>query len=404
MSAAGSSVRAWVEQRRDEILALLSDMIAIDSVTGNEGPLAEFCASWLRARGIECILQPCKGRHNAISVVGAGTDALIVSGHLDTVPPNQGEWTYGPFEPTLADGKLYGLGASDLSASIAGAYYASLYLKERDLPGRFVTAFTIEEETTGDGTRGFLEWAGRGGFLDFARTQCIVSEPTGLDRVSLGNRGSAFVVLTVKGLGGHGSRPHLARNPVGKVLEMLAGLRALEERWAREHPDPDFGATTLTPTCLEAGSLDRTNVIPDVARCVVDCRPTPALYAHDLALFREGLARCLRSFEQQGFEIGWQELYAREGQRLDREHPLARTVMRVLREDMGMAQARFEYTPAGNDAVFFGLRGIPTINKVGPGHPECAHRVDEYVRVENVLRGVELYALLGLRHFGLDPA
>ena len=51
----------------------------------------------------------------------------------------------------------------------------------------------------------------------------------------------------------------------------------------------------------------------------------------------------------------------------------------VVREDLGRPQAEFRYTPAGNDAVFFGLQGIPTINKVGPGHPECAHRVDEHV-------------------------
>ena len=70
------SVRAWVAQRRDEILGLLADMIAIDSVTGNERPLAEFCAGWLRAHGIEAILQPCKDRFNTIGVVGQGTDAL----------------------------------------------------------------------------------------------------------------------------------------------------------------------------------------------------------------------------------------------------------------------------------------------------------------------------------------
>jgi len=376
-------------------------MVAIDSVTGNEGPLAELCAHWLREHGIEAISQPCKGRNNAISVVGEGERALILSGHLDTVPPNQGEWTYGPFNPTVADGRVYGLGTSDLHASTVGTYFASLFLRELDLPGRYVTVHTIEEETTGDGTTGFLDWAEREKFLDCSSTSCIVTEPTGLEHVCLGNRGSSFMVLRVEGLGGHGSRPHLARNPIGKVMQILDGLRDLQQRWKEQYPDPDFGHTTLTPTALNAGDLGRTNVIPQIAEAVVDCRVTPRLYADDLAIFRRDLGARIDSFREAGYSITWRELYAREGHRLDREHPLAKTVMSVLREDLDLP-ARFTYTPAGNDAVFYGRRGIPTINKVGPGHPECAHRVDEYVSIENLLRGVELYIWIGLRYFALE--
>ena len=395
------SVRRWVAERRDEIVDLLERMIAIDSVTGNEGEMARFCAGWLDEHGIDHLLHPCKGRENVIGMVGDGDPTLIIAGHLDTVPPNQGDWTYGPFTPTVADGKVYGLGASDLHASIVGAYFASLYLRERSLPGRFMTVFTIEEETTGDGTRLFLDWAEEEGLLDFERTECVVSEPTDLDLVCLGNRGSSFVVLTVRGQGGHGSRPHLARNPLLKLQEILRSLSELEARWKSEHPDPDFGATTLTPTCILAGDLDRTNVIPEVARAVVDCRPTPVLYADDLALFRAGLSDCLTRAQEEGFEITWEELYAREGQKLAEDHPLAQSVRAVLRDDLGI-DASFGVTPAGNDAVFYAAKGIPTINKIGPGHPACAHSVDEHVSIENLLLGVELYTWIGLRRFGLE--
>jgi acetylornithine deacetylase/succinyl-diaminopimelate desuccinylase-like protein len=396
------SVRSWVAGRREEIIALLEGMIAIDSVTGNEGELARFCGSWLGEHGIEHHLVPCKDRENVISVVGEGDPTLIIAGHLDTVPPSAGDWAYGPFTPKVVEGKVYGLGASDLHASTVGAYFASLYLRECSLPGRFMTAFTIEEETTGDGSRLFLDWAEREGFLDFARTECVVCEPTDLDLVCLGNRGSSFVVLTVRGRGGHGSRPHRAKNPLPKLQEILRSLCELEERWARDYPDPEFGATTLTPTCVQAGDLESTNVIPEYARAVVDCRPTPVLYADGLALFREGVTECLERAREEGFEITWEELYAREGQKLSEEHPLARIVRGVLREDLGV-DASFGVTPAGNDAVFYAAKGIPTINKVGPGHPACAHQVNEHVSIENLLLGVELYTWIGLRRFGLEP-
>jgi len=396
-------VRSWVAARTDAIVQLLAEMVAIDSVTGNEGPLARHLADWLDAHGITAILQPCKDRHNVIGVVGKGEPALVLSGHIDTVPPNIGAWTYGPFTPTVADGRLYGLGTSDMHCSTVGAYFASLYLRDSGLPGRLVSAFTIEEETTGDGTIGFLDWAQRERFLDPARTACVVTEPTGLDQVCLGNRGSTFLVLRVKGLGGHGSRPQLARNPIGKLRAILDGLGALERDWAERYADPDFGRPTLTPTAFRAGDLDRTNVIPEIAEAVIDCRPTPLLYADDPRLFRAELGDCLRAHEEAGYEIAVEELYPREGQKLGQDHPLAQKVLRVVREDLGITDARFHYTPAGNDAVFFGMEGIPTVNKVGPGHPEQAHRRDEHVTLENLFLGVELYVWIALRHFGLVP-
>jgi len=401
----GGSVRRWVEEHADEVQQLLCDMIAIDSVTGNEGPMAEFCAEWLRGKGIETILQPCKGRFNTIGTVGSGgrgDETLILSGHLDTVPPNRGEWTYGPHTPTVADGKIWGLGASDLHASTAGAYLASVYLRDCDLPGRYMTAFTIEEETTGDGTIGFLDWAEKERFLDFSRTSAIVTEPTGLSQICPGNRGSSVLVVRVKGLGGHGSRPHLARNPLPKIMQIVERMKLLEEQWKAEYSDPEFGFTTLTPTALNSGDLARTNVIPETAEAVIDCRPTPELYADDLKLFRAGIGAALESCAEPGFEITWEELYPREGQKLDASHPLAQMTMGVVRGDLGL-ETEFAYTPAGNDAVFLALKGIPTINKVGPGHPELAHRVNEHVSIENLLKGVELFIWLGLRHFGREP-
>ena len=400
-TATRESVRDWVAERKDEILELLQGMIAIDSVTGNEGPMAEYCAEWLRSHEIETHLVPAKDRFNTIGVVGEGERTLVISGHLDTVPPNEGNWTYGPHNPTIADGKVFGLGSSDLHASIAAAYFASLYLKQHKLPGRFVTAFTIEEETTGDGTQLFLEWAEETGFLDFAQTECVVTEPTGLDHLCLGNRGSSFLVIKVKGLGGHGSRPHLARNPVWKVHEILGGIRELEASWRGKYTDPEFGDVTLTPTSINTGDIERTNVIPEMAQAVVDCRLTPLLWKDDLAPFRTEINACIDRFREEGYEIELEELYPREGHKLDQDHPLAQNTLGVLRDILDYEDAEFRYTPAGNDAVYFGMKGIPTVNKVGPGHPECAHRVDEFVRVENVLRGVELYTWIGLRHFGL---
>ena len=127
----------------------------------------------------------------------------------------------------------------------------------------------------------------------------------------------------------------------------------------------------------------------------VHVRATPAPGVRIVAI--TGSA-ALSSFADDHHRIEWRELYPREGHKLAADHPLVDTVTRALREDLGL-EAEARYTPAGNDAVYFGMRGIPTINKIGPGLPECAHRVDEFVPVKNLLLGVELYIWIALRHF-----
>lgn len=392
--------RSLADARRDEVLELLKGMIAIDSVTGREEAMAEFCAAWLRAHGAAVHLPPAKGRRNVIGVVGEGRDSFILSGHLDTVPANEGRWTSDPLDPVIRDGHVFGLGASDLKGSIAAAFIASDILRRFELPGRVVTAFTVEEETTGDGTRAFLDWAERESFLDFDRTLCVVTEPTGLSRMSLGSRGALFLVLKITGHGGHGSRPHLARNPLDACRTIAAEMDDVAERWNLEHADPDLPGCSVTLTSQRAGSVEGHNVIPQEATMVLDCRLTPSAAANDFAAVRRDLASVLDPVRASGFEVEVEERYPRPGHKLPIDHPLARLTENVLVNDMGFTDAGVHYTPAGNDACFFGDRGIPTINKIGPGLPEQAHTVDESVPIENVVRAIELYARLAWRGLG----
>ncbi len=424
----GGPIRAWVRERAEAIVALLAELVAIDSTTGREDELARWCAAWLAAHRIDVRLEPCKGRHNVVAWVDlpAGPRAwapaahsgdravptLVLSGHLDTVPADVSAWSRPPHAVRIAEGRLYGLGASDLKASIAAAFFAQLYLSElagragRSAPGtRVVSAFTIEEETTGDGTRLFLERALNEGFLDPRCTAAIVTEPTGLRELCIANAAPVFVELELRGRGGHGSRPHQALNPLPALCALITELPALERAWAAAFGDPTFpelARPTLTPTAVAAGDPARQNVIPQVARCVLDLRVPQALYANDFArLDREleawiGRARAaLGGVAGERIELTWRVRNRREGHRLAPEHPLVAAALGVLRGELGL-DPRVRATTAGNDAVFFGLHGIPALNKIGPGHPECAHRPDEFVSIENVLVATEFFIRMAL--------
>jgi acetylornithine deacetylase/succinyl-diaminopimelate desuccinylase-like protein len=391
------TAREYAEKHRTGIVDLLRRLVSIDSRTGREGEIAAFLGEWLRGRGLEVRLESCKDRANVVAWSGTGEPTLVISGHLDTIHPLEGAWATDPWTPVEREGRLVGLGSSDVKAALAAGAYAALYHREAKLPGRLVLAYTIEEETTGDGTDAFVRGALASGFLDPRTTAAVVTEPTNLEHVSLGNRGSIFLVVKIRGAGGHGSRPHLARNPIAKALDLLAAIPALERGWMERYADADLGGVNVTPTCVRAGDLDKTNSIPEIATLVLDCRTTPALYEGGHANFRREFADFLARFAQQGFALEVEEEYPRAGHKLPADHVLARAALAVLREDLGVADARFVYTPAGNDAVYFGEAGIPTINKLGPGDPSQAHRGNESVEIEKVSLGALAYARLAER-------
>ena len=395
-----TTARAFVERRRGILLELLRQLVRIDSRTGREGEIARYLEGWLSLAGLEARLEPCKGRSNVVAWSGKGNPALVLSGHLDTVHPLEGGWTSDPWTPVEQEGRLRALGSSDLKGALAAAAIAALFHKEGSLPGRVVLAYTIEEETTGDGTAAFVRGAVESGFLDPAATAAVVMEPTGLNHLSLGNRGSIFVTVTVRGAGGHGSRPHLARNPIPKLRDLLAEISAVEEAWTARYPDAEFGGVSVTPTCVRAGDPERTNSIPEIGSVVLDCRVTPPLEEEGFERFRREFKEFLRPLEQEGYAIEVKDEFARPGHRLAADHPLAQTALAVLREDLAIAEAGFAYTPAANDAVYFARAGIPTINKLGPGDPAQAHRGDESVEIEKVVLGAIAYARLAERWLG----
>jgi acetylornithine deacetylase/succinyl-diaminopimelate desuccinylase-like protein len=400
VSDPGVHARAHAE----ELTRLLADLVAIPSVTGDELALAEFCAGWLTEHGVEARLQPVDGRANVIGVAGVGPDALVLSGHLDTVPPERAGWTRDPFEPLLEEGRLVGLGASDLKASLAACLMAQRFVAQRAaagerVGGRLVTAFTVEEETTGRGTRAFLDEALESGLLDPARTVAVITEPSNLVDVGLGNKGTCFAVVRLVGRGGHGSRPAEADSPIDGVRALLEGLPALHGALAARHAHARLGVPSITPTVVRAGDVARRNAIPDEAELVLDCRVTPGLWADGFRELSAHLDVYLEECLPEGVEGSAELTLARPGQLLDEAHPLALLALATLRDEMGLERAAFHWAPSGNDACFFAERGIDALNKVGPGLPSQAHRGDEYADVELAVRAVEFYARLALSWF-----
>jgi len=137
-----SELRGEVLSRIDdeETVALAKDLIRIPSFTTEETPCAEWLAAYLRGQGLEVTLQEIEpGRKQTIARLrgsGGGT-SIMLNGHID-IDPLAGGWTRDPFDPWIADGKLYGHGIYNMKAGVTACIMAGLALR-RAAPGCAVT-------------------------------------------------------------------------------------------------------------------------------------------------------------------------------------------------------------------------------------------------------------------------
>ena len=188
------------------------------------------------------------------------------AGHLDVVPPGEG-WASGAFAPEIRGGLLYGRGAVDMKGSIA-AFIAAL----NDIPE---DAGTISLILTGDeegpaiyGTRALIDhMQAKGTIPDF----CLVGEPTSVnqlgDTMKVGRRGSVNMWISVAGTQGHVAYPHLADNPIPRLIAILAEIEAIVLDEGTEW----FQPSNIEVTDISVGNK-ATNVIPSKAEARLSIR------------------------------------------------------------------------------------------------------------------------------------
>ncbi len=195
-----------------------------------------------------------------------GTRHFAFAGHLDVVPPGEG-WTSAPFAAERRGELLYGRGAVDMKGAIA-----SMVAAVADIPAEAGTiSFIITGDEEGPARYGTLP------LIDLIREMkvepdlCLVGEPTSVhrlgDMVKIGRRGSVNMWITCKGAQGHVAYPHLADNPIPRLVALLAELDALVL---------DEGTAWFQPSNLEITDLHvgnpATNLIPAEARARISIR------------------------------------------------------------------------------------------------------------------------------------
>lgn len=349
----------------------------------------DLLATWLEDMGMAVEILPLPGqtdKANLIATLGSGPGGLVLSGHTDTVPFDQGLWNHDPFGGHERDGRLYGLGSADMKSFLALAMEAIGRFRAEDLTQPIILLATADEESSMAGARE-LALAGR----PKAR-QALIGEPTGLRPMRM-HKGITMESIRLTGRAGHSSDPALGINALEAMHLAIARILAWRETLQAAHHNPMFKVPVPTLNLGHIHGGDNPNRICGHCELRIDIRPLPGMDIGDL---RGELARQLAPIAEQ------------TGARLEIEHLMEGVPAFETAADSPMVKAVETLTGHTAGSVAFGTEG-PFLNAMGmdtvvmgPGYIDQAHQPDEYLSLDMLAPTVDLLSGL-IQRFCVDP-
>ena len=345
------------EQLDEKAINLLEQLIAIPSFSKEEDKTATVIAGFFDQNNI-----PAERKGNNIIARNKFFDnakpTILLNSHHDTVKPNPA-YTRDPFAAAIEDDKLFGLGSNDAGGALASLIVTFLHFyHQQDLKYNIVIAATAEEEISGTGgVESIWEQLPK---IDFA----IVGEPT-LCKMAVAEKGLMVLDCVAKGKAGHAAR----EEGVNAIYEALKDIE-----WFRNYKFPKvsqtLGEVKMTVTIINAGKQH--NVVPAECTYTVDVRVTDQ---YSLEEVLEIIKSNVKS------QVTPRSLRMRSSG-IDSNHPLVNAAKKLKMEMYG--------SPTTSDQA---LIPVPSV-KLGPGDSARSHTADEFIYIEEIVKGIDTYIAL----------
>ncbi len=384
---------ALAESARDRIVGLARELVRVPSLTGGEAKVAALIENTMKCLGYDDVHVDEAG--NVLGhLSGDGGRSVLLHAHMDVVSPGDPScWRYPPYSGEVAEGFLWGRGASDTKASLAAQIMAVGLLCQAKIipPGDVHVAAVVGEEIGGLGTRYLL--------THWRPDVAVIGEPSG-NALRRGHRGRLEFLVTFHGRSAHASAPERGLNPHYSMAQFLLALRRTP--MAR---DPVFGDSTAVPTL---GFVDQTNsnVIPSAVTVHLDWRHGPTETTQDAQAVIEYLAAasaeagivpevrlCTRTARAYtGLEQTM--TFVAPPSYLPEAAPEWRAARRGVEDALGrpVEAGLWQFT---TDGGFLSAAGVPCIG-FGPGEEAMAHVVDERASIDQIVEATAAYMGLAL--------
>ncbi len=357
---------------------MLARLIAIPSVSsvnpafdqGNRALIDEV-AGWMASAGFAVEVIPIPGKPNKANVIGTlgqGPGGLVLAGHTDTVPCDEHLWTHDPFKLTEADGRLYGLGTSDMKSFIALALEAARGLDAAALKQPLILLATADEESS---------MAGAETLVRLGRPKAryaVIGEPTGLRPVRM-HKGVMMEAIRITGHSGHSSDPSLGANAIEGMQQALAALLDFRTELQACHCNPLFHVPVPTMNLGYIHGGDNPNRICGHCELHIDVRPLPGMNMLELRdMLKERLGQAVTL---PGLSLAVEPLFAGTP---PMETPADSPLVRATEALTGHAA---EAVPFGTEGPYLRELGMDVV-VLGPGDIAQAHQPDEYLAMDRI--------------------
>jgi putative selenium metabolism hydrolase len=371
-----------VALERDALEKFALELVRTPSPSGSEGAVAALVRAELERLGYAVEVDALG---NVVGTLDAGPGLCVLfDAHMDTVGVSDpAAWSADP-AGERRDGRLYGRGALDMKGPLAAVVHGAAAASPSS--GRVVVSASIAEEMI----EGFAT-------VEVARRVrpdvAVICEPSGR-RVVVGQRGRAELIVEVSGRPTHSSRPELGVNAVEAMADAIAAARAIE---LPSHPA--LGPAILVPTEIVSRPYPAFSVVPDLCTVTFDRRTLPGESEDDVvAQLGEAVAAAVAPHGATArVTVGLDRFDSYSGAPVEAANfapawsadPAAAPASTAL-EALGAEPHHWLFCTNGSGTAAL---GIPTIG-FGPGDETLAHRVDEFIELDELYAGARDYTKL----------
>lgn len=328
-------------------------------------------SGWFEDFGFEISIQKvpsARNKFNMLAKIGSGEGGLLLSGHSDTVPFDQGRWQSDPFTMLEKDHKLFGLGSCDMKGFFAFIFEALKTIPLDKLKKPLYVLATADEETSMAGARFFAQQQ------LITPDMAIIGEPTELVPIYK-HKGHIVQSLQIKGESGHSSDPDRGVNAIEILYQAIGHLMDLQQSLKAKYQDTDFSVPHVTMNLGHVHGGDSENRICGHCKLNFDLRAVPALSDEEaLDLIEQALAPVYKQFPNR--------------LSLDLMYPSApafacKDEQNILALAEQLTGKKMQTANYATEAPFINQLGCDTI-VLGPGSIEQAHQPDEFMSLDYV--------------------
>lgn len=385
------AIHSRVAEQREAIITFLRELCAIPSYDSQIRKVGERAEAEMKKLGFDEVWWDRMG--NVVGRIGDGPVKLLYDSHIDTVGiGDPAEWEWDPFQGKLENGVFFARGACDEKGSTPGMIYGLALAKELGLLEGITGYYFGNMEEWNDGSAGHALVETEGWKPDYV----VIGEPTDM-RVYRGHKGRVEFQIVAKGKSAHAASNYLGDNAIYKLLPVIDAISKLEPEFA---DDPFLGQGRITVTDMKV-TTPSINAVPNEAVIYIDRRLT---FGEDPQAELERLRRLVGDRPDMevsilmydepsytGFVFPLEKIYPAWA--FPDDHPFVQAGVQAMRDLWGDAPPTYKWDFSTNGTYWAGKAGIPSIG-FGPGHESHAHTVLDQVRLDDVVRATEWYALL----------